>query len=294
MLVAVFRLLARLPLSWLHRAGAALGWLTYRASASYAARLKENLHASGVCVGDAQCEAVLRAAVAETGKSLAELVTVWFGSDETVARLVVECEHWNIVENARARGKGVILLTPHLGCFEISALYGAQRMPLTVLYRPPKIAWIEPLMVAGRSRWQAVVAPANLRGVRMLYKALARGEAIGLLPDQAPGVGEGAWADFFGRPAYTMTLVGRLQQASGAALIMAFAERLPAGRGYRLHLEELPTRDFNEAALNRAVEAQVRRCPEQYLWSYNRYKTPAGAEPPPAKSKGESRKAKVS
>jgi KDO2-lipid IV(A) lauroyltransferase len=136
-------------------------------------------------------------------------------------------------------------------------------------------------MVAGRSRSGAAVAPANLRGVRMLYRALARGEAIGLLPDQAPGVGEGAWAPFFGRPAYTMTLVGRLQQASGAAVIMAFGERLPDGRGYRLHFEEIADDPIDEAALNRAVEAQVRRRPEQYLWSYNRYKVPAGAEPPP-------------
>jgi KDO2-lipid IV(A) lauroyltransferase len=114
----------------------------------------------------------------------------------------------------------------------------------------------------------------------MLYKALARGEAVGVLPDQAPGVGEGVWADFFGRPAYTMTLVTRLQRVSDAAVIMAFAERLPEGRGYRLHLEGLPTEHLDEAALNRAIEAQVRRCPEQYLWSYNRYKIPAGAPPP--------------
>ncbi len=286
MLAAVFRLLARLPLSWLHRGGSALGWLVYWSSPSYAARLRENLYASGVCGGESQCGAVLRAAVAEAGKGLAELVAVWFGKEEYVARLVVECEHWEVVETARKRGKGILFLTPHLGCFEISALYGAQRMPLVVLYRPPKLAWIEPLMIAGRSRWQAVVAPANLRGVRMLYKALARGEAVGLLPDQAPGVGEGAWADFFGRPAYTMTLVRRLQQASGAAVIMAFAERLPAGRGYRLHLDELPAQNLDEAALNRAVEAQVRRCPEQYLWSYNRYKVPAGAVAPPGTNSG--------
>jgi KDO2-lipid IV(A) lauroyltransferase len=282
MLVALFRLLARLPLSWLHGTGAALGWLAYWCSPTYAARLRENLYGSGVCTGDAQCAPLLRAAIGAAGKGVTELVAVWFGRDEKVAGLVVECERWDVVESARARGQGIIFLTPHLGCFEISALYGAQRMPLTVLYRPPKMRWIEPLMTAGRSRWRAVVAPANLRGVRMLYKALARGEAVGLLPDQAPGVGEGVWADFFGRPAYTMTLVRRLQQASGAAVIMAFAERLPAGRGYRLQLQELPARDLDEAALNRAVEAQVRRCPEQYLWSYNRYKTPAGAEPPPA------------
>jgi Kdo2-lipid IVA lauroyltransferase/acyltransferase len=281
MLPFVFRQLARLPLSWLHRAGAALGWLVYWSSPSYAGRLRENLYGSGVCGGAAQCEPVLRATIAETGKGVAELAAVWFGSDEEVARLVVECERWDVVESARARGNGILFLTPHLGCFEISSLYGAQRLPLTVLYRPPKQDWIEPLMVAGRSRWQATVAPANLRGVRMLYKALARGEAIGLLPDQAPGVGEGVWANFFGRPAYTMTLVTRLQKASGAAVIMAFAERLPKGSGYRLHLEELPTAGLDEAALNRAVEAQVRRCPAQYLWGYNRYKTPEGAEPPP-------------
>jgi len=283
MLLLLFRQLACLPLSWLHRAGAALGWLVYWCSPSYAGRMRENLYASGVCSGEAQCDALLRAAVAETGKGVTELAAVWFGADEKVARLVLECDRWDIVEAARRRGEGIIFLTPHLGCFEISALYAAQRMPLTVLYRPPKQDWIEPLMVAGRSRWHATVAPANLKGVRMLYKALARGEAIGLLPDQAPGVGEGVWADFFGRPAYTMTLVRRLQQASGAALIMAFARRLPAGRGYLLRFEELPVQDLDEAALNRAVEAQVRRCPEQYLWGYNRYKTPAGAEPPPAK-----------
>jgi KDO2-lipid IV(A) lauroyltransferase len=294
MLRLVLRLAGRLPLSWLHRAGAALGWIVYWFSPAYAARLKENLHDSGVCAGPAECAALRRAAIAEAGKAVAELPAVWFGAPEAVARLVVECEGWDVVERARARGDGVIFITPHLGCFEVSALYAAQRMPLTVLYRPPKQRWLEPLMVAGRSRWSAKVAPADLRGVRMLYRALARGEAVGLLPDQAPGVGEGVWAHFFGRPAYTMTLVRRLQQASDAAVIMAFAERLSAGRGYRLFMEEIATAGLDEAALNRAVEAQVRRRPEQYLWSYNRYKVPAGAEPPPAaKAEGGRRKAKV-
>src|SRR5688572_20252853 len=291
MLQSVLRLAARLPLAWLHRAGAALGWIVYWCSPSYSARLRENLYLSAVCGDAAQCAATLRATIAEAGKGVAELPAVWFAPDEKVARLVVECSRWDVVERARARGSGVIFLTPHLGCFEISALYGAQRMPLTVLYRPPKQRWLEPLMVAGRSRWQATVAPASLRGVRMLYRALARGEAVGLLPDQAPGVGEGVWADFFGRPAYTMTLVRRLQQSTGAAVIMAFSERLPAGSGYRLHLEEIATDGLDETALNRAVEAQVRRRPEQYLWSYNRYKVPAGAEPPPAKAEGGRQKA---
>jgi KDO2-lipid IV(A) lauroyltransferase len=281
MLVSVFRLLARLPLSWLQLAGAALGWLVYGCSPSYAARLRENLYASGVCSGEAQCKTLLRGAVAEAGKGMIELIAVWFGSDEKVKRLAVACEGWNVVEAARARGKGIIIVTPHLGCFEMVSLYFVQRQPMTVMYRPPRLAWLEPLMIAGRSRWQATVVPANLRGVRMFYRTLRQRGSVGLLPDQAPGAGEGVWTDFFGRPAYTMTLVVRLQRATGATVIMVFAERLRGGQGYHMHFEEVPATGFDEAALNRAVEAQVRRCPEQYLWSYNRYKVPAGAPAPP-------------
>ena len=278
-------------LSWLHVAGAALGWLVYWCSPSYAARLRENLHASGVCSGEAHCKALLHRAVAEAGKGMTELFAVWFGNDKKVAGLAVACEGWNVVEAARARGKGIIMVTPHLGCFEMVSLYFVQRQPMTVMYRPPRLAWLEPLMIAGRSRWQATVAPANLRGVRMFYRTLQQRGSVGLLPDQAPAAGEGVWTDFFGRPAYTMTLAVRLQRATGAAVIMVFAERLPGGRGYHLHFEEVPTAQFDEAALNRAVEAQVRRCPEQYLWSYNRYEVPAGAGVPPAKAEGRSQKA---
>jgi len=280
MLLTVLRVLARLPLSWLHGAGAALGWLVYRVSPSYAARLRENLYASGVCSSDVQCRELLHAVVAEAGKGIAELIAVWFGTDDKIARLAVECEGWHVVEAARARGKGIIMMTPHLGCFEMASLYIVQRQPMTVMYRPPKLAWLAPVMISGRTRWQATVAPANLGGVRTFYRTLQHGGTVGLLPDQAPGAGEGVWADFFGRPAYTMTLAVRLQRATGAAVIMVFAERLPGGRGYHLHIEELPTAPFDEAALNRAVETQVRRRPEQYLWSYNRYKVPAGAKPP--------------
>jgi KDO2-lipid IV(A) lauroyltransferase len=185
-----------------------------------------------------------------------------------------------VIEEARASGRGIVFLTPHLGCFEICAIYTAQRVPLTALYRPPRQAWLEPLMIRGRSRGNVKVAPANLKGVRALYKALQRGEAVGLLPDQAPQVGEGTWAEFFGRPAYTMTLVRRLQKQTGAAVIFVFAERLSRGKGYRMHFEKFSGAELDEREMNRAVEGLVRRCPTQYLWSYNRYKVPAGAAKP--------------
>ena len=279
MFVLLLRALARLPLAWLHAAGAAFGWIVYWASPVYGARLRGNLAASGIYADSAALGAATRACVAETGKGALELAKVWFGDLDEVQGLV-ECSTWHVVEEAQREGRGIMFLTPHLGCFEVSGLYTAQRVPLTALYRPPRQPWLERLMMEGRNRGKARVSPANLRGVRTLYKALQRGEAVGLLPDQAPQVGEGAWANFFGRPAYTMTLVRRLQKQSGAAVIFAFAERLPKGAGYVLHFERYTGNELDERELNRRVEALVRRCPTQYLWSYNRYKVPSGVEKP--------------
>lgn len=277
MLLTLMRCCARMPLAGLHFFGAGLGWLVYGLSPTYRRRLRDNLRASGLCADDAAFRHTRHAAVAEAGKGIAELCRVWFGRDGIDA--MVTCEDWGVVEAAQREGRGLMFLTPHLGCFEVSALYGARRLPLTVLYRPPKRAALEPLMLAGRSRTSAKLAPATLQGVRQLLKALKRGEAVGILPDQAPGVGEGEWAPFFGRPAYTMTLAGRLQASTGAAVVMAFAERLAGGAGYRLHLQRVDG-PLTPAALNRAVEDVIRRCPAQYLWGYNRYKVPAGAEQP--------------
>jgi KDO2-lipid IV(A) lauroyltransferase len=279
MLIPFLQCCARMPLAGLHFFGAGLGWLVYGLSPTYARHCRENLRASGLCRDESAYRSTLNAVIAETGKSVTELCKVWFGSDAEIAQLVT-CDDWNVVDAARRAGKGIIFLTPHLGCFEISALYTAQRLPLTVLYRPPKRAALEDIMRAGRARGQVSLAPANLKGVRLLYKALHRGDAIGILPDQAPGVGEGEWADFFGRPAYTMTLVARLRETSGAAVIMAFAERLAQGRGYRLHFKAVDADPLDTGALNQAVEAMVRTCPQQYLWGYNRYKVPAGAKEP--------------
>lgn len=283
MLRTVLRMAARLPLRSLHSIGAAMGWLVYVCSPTYARRLQENLHASHV-TPQAELTRMQRQVIAETGKGAVELAALWFAPDDAIKRWA-HCASWNVVEQARKPGQGIVFLTPHLGGFEICAQYIAQRMPITVLYRPPKLRWLEPLMIEGRSRWQAKVAPANLRGVRLFMKALRNGEAVGLLPDQTPGVGEGAWAEFFGRPAYTMTFVSGLLRSTHALLVMVHAERLPLGRGYQLHFEVLPSANFDERALNRAIENVVRRCPAQYLWGYNRYKVPAGATAPPAAAK---------
>ena len=203
---------------------------------------------------------------------------------EAVA-LVREVHGWEHVEAAHAAGRGLVFLTPHLGCFEVTAQYYAAHRDITVLYRPPKFAALQQLILAGRRREQLHLAPADLSGVRSLIKALKKGQAVGLLPDQAPKVGEGVWLRFFGRWAYTMTLAARLTE-TGATTLLTWAERLPGGQGYRLVFRP-PLQPLHGATLERAqqindeIETLIRGCPTQYLWGYNRYKRPGGAEPPP-------------
>src|SRR6185369_8818244 len=214
MLIGLLRLLAKLPLSWIHAIGAVLGWLVYFLSADYAGRLRANLLQSGLWQDEKDYQRILRQNIAESGKAGTELIPVWFRPVVPAVQLVVRAEPIALVEAAEQRERGVIYLTPHLGCFDAAALWAAQRRPITVLYRPPKMKALQPLIEAGRGRDRVQLAPANLAGVRLLLKALRRGEAVGILPDQVPAQGEGVWADFFGRPAYTMTLAGKLAQAT--------------------------------------------------------------------------------
>ncbi len=279
-MVFLFRLLARFPLWLVHRLGALAGWATYLLSPTYRRHLRENAGQAGLD------EHIRRAAVAEAGKQALELPTIWLHPAAGGAARVVQVSGWEHVEAAMAAGKGIVFLTPHLGCFEISAQYFAKYAPITVLYRQPKQAVLQEIIEFGRRRANIALAPADVSGVRALIRALKRGEAVGLLPDQAPKAGEGVWLDYFGKPAYTMTLAARLSE-TGAATIFAWAERLPGGRGYHLHIRpplgELQGTTVDRAQqINREIEALVRECPAQYLWGYNRYKRPAGAAAPPA------------
>jgi KDO2-lipid IV(A) lauroyltransferase len=279
----LFRMLAWLPLAWLHRLGSLLGWLAAWLYASYAARTRENFQRSGLVQDQEPSSAVMNAIFAEAGKGIAELSWVWGRSYDEVLGKVQQCIGTEHIDAAIARGKGVIFLTPHLGCFDISALYAARLVPITALYRQPKLSFLEGVMRSGRERGRAKLAKADISGVRLLFKALKRGEAIGLLPDQVPSKGDGEWADFFGRPAYTMALAGRLAEKSGATVLMTYSERLPKGRGYIIHVEPLVL-DFAQPVsrqINAALERTIRSCPAQYMWGYNRYKVPRGASAAP-------------
>ncbi|NHZ61988.1 lysophospholipid acyltransferase family protein [Massilia genomosp. 1] len=280
MLVPLFRTLSKLPLPALHVMGAALGWFVYLASPSYRKLMRTNMRAAGFGQH-------LSAAIAESGKSIIELAFVWCAPPGKVAGMATD-ENWDYVQSVIDSGRGIMFLTPHLGCFEITAQQIALRTKLTVMYRPPKQAALKPLIEGARARHNLHLAPANLSGVRILAKCLKRGEPIGVLPDQVPQQGEGVWAPFFGRPAYSMTLPAKLAQLGNAEIILVYAERRPAGRGFIVRFvpfgQELEGSPAERAGMiNRAMEQLIARCPAQYFWSYNRYKQPGGVPAPDAR-----------
>lgn len=270
----LFRVLSLLPLPALHALGWLLGWTSFLLSARYRRRLLAHARR-------AECPTrAMWSSVGEAGKLVAELPRLWLGRPVRVG-----WEGAAHIEAAQARGAGVLFLTPHLGCFEITAQAYAQRFgtrhPMTVLFRPARQAALRELVAGARRRPGLHAAPTTLAGVKQLVKALKLGDAVGLLPDQVPPQGQGVWAPFFGRDAYTMTLSARLAQGGNTQVLLSWGERLSWGRGYLVHVRTFGPLDGDPARaasqINRAMEVLVRECPAQYLWSYDRYKTPPPA-----------------
>ncbi|MEY4267477.1 MAG: hypothetical protein RIS90_2012 [Pseudomonadota bacterium] len=267
-----FKLLSFLPLALAHALGGLLGWLVFLASGAYRRRFLAQVRQAGL--GAAQW----RPAVAAAGRLVAELPRLWLG-----APVPVQWDGQAHVEAALAAGRGIVFLTPHLGCFEITAQAYAARFgatqPMTVLFRPPRQPWLRDGVSTARARPGLKTAPTTPGGVRQLLRALKQGECVGLLPDQVPPDGQGLWLPFFGRDAYTMTLAARLAQQTGASVLLAWGERLAGGRGFSVHVQPLAASLADDTAaaaaqINQAIEGLIRACPTQYLWGYARYKQP--------------------
>ena len=211
--------------------------------------------------------------------------SLWIWRNPQKALQLVEVRDWALVEGAINEGHGLVMLTPHLGGFEIIPRVLAQHFPATILYRPSRQEWLNEVVEEGRAYPNMHFVPTNLHGVRQMTRALTRGEAIGILPDQVPSGGEGVWVPFFGRPAYTTPLPARLANRNNTPVVMFTAKRKSIGKGWLMQATRLAP--FSEDAalaaseLNIAIENAILKAPEQFIWAYNRYKHPSGAELPP-------------
>jgi KDO2-lipid IV(A) lauroyltransferase len=273
-------LIAALPLSIAQAIGAFLGVLAYLGSSHYRSLFRPQYQ---TVVTAKNLPFKLWEAIRASGMLFSDSLWIWRNPQKALA--LVEVQNWDVVEAAINEGHGLVMLTPHLGGFEIIPRVLAQHFPATILYRPSRQAWLNEVVEEGRAYPNMHFVPTNLNGVRQMTRALTRGEAIGILPDQVPSGGEGVWVPFFGRPAYTTPLPARLANRNNTPVVMFTAKRKGLGQGWLMQATRLsPLSEdatISAAELNVAIENAVLVAPEQFIWSYNRYKHPSGAELPP-------------
>jgi KDO2-lipid IV(A) lauroyltransferase len=279
LILAGLRLFAALPLPLNHTLGTALGWLLAYTPNALRHTTRDNLRRCFPELGARQRHRLARRSLAETGKTLTETGPLWYWPGERALALLREVRGRELLDEALRQGRGLILATPHLGAWELAGLWGAANLPMTTLYRRPRIAELDQRVREARERLGARYVAADAAGARALYQALADNRVVGMLPDQDPRDSGGKFAPFFGVPAYTMTFLSRLARKTGAPVLFAYCERLPRGRGYVLHFLPAPAAVHGASlqesliAVNQAVEQCVRALPEQYQWSYKRFKT---------------------
>lgn len=272
--------IAALPLTVAQVFGASFGILAYVGSKQYRKLFRPQYEA---VVQSKNLPFKLWKAIRASGMLFSDSLWIWRNPQKALA--LVEVQNWDLVEAAISEGHGLVMLTPHLGGFEIIPRVLAQHFPATILYRPSRQAWLNEVVEEGRAYPNMHFVPTNLHGVRQMTRALTRGEAIGILPDQVPSGGEGVWVPFFNRPAYTTPLPARLANRNNTPVVMFTAKRKALGQGWLMQATRLSplSEDATLGAteLNIAIENAVLVAPEQFIWSYNRYKHPAGAELPP-------------
>ena len=283
---ALVWLLGRLPLGQLHRLGDLVGALVWILRLPQRRVALRNVARCYPELPPEQARALARSSLCEYGRTLAEMARWWSRPAAENLALVRSVHGRAAVDAALQAGRGVVIAAPHIGSWELLSQWLAAHLPMAVVYRPPRQAWLEPLLQRGRSQAACAQIRADAGGVRAMVRWLAAGKALGILPDQQPKAGEGVFAPFFGIPALSMSLLPRLARRTGAAVIYACLLRRDDGQGYELHFLPAPAElhaedvDTAVAAMNRGVEACVALAPLQYQWSYRRFKRrPSKSEP---------------
>lgn len=272
-----------LPLRVLHLLGDGIGFLAWCASGNSRRLAIRNLELCFPSMLPAERRRMGRAAFQHYMKSLLEYPLVWTGKPERLASLAVEIHGRELIDQAMANGKGLIIAAMHLGSFEMGIIPMSAHYPMTGMYKPVKNQALDALSRQGRTRFGGKVIPIIKRqGKRAVgsdvLRALKRGEIIYTMPDRDPPRGHGVFAPYFGIDAHSPVLIPRLVQATGARVLICTSERLPKGRGFIIRFEEPPagyaSADPCEAAaaLNAGMEACVRAFPDQYWWIYKRFK----------------------
>ena len=269
-------LMGKLPLRWSRRFGRLIGRIAVLTGSESLRVSRINLEICYPGMDPAERERLARRSVVETAIAGCEVATIWHQPWSRSEDQIIRVRNQQLLCNEIQDDRGVLVLMPHTGNWEIFGMYLATLGSSTALYAPPKIAALDPIIRAGREATGAQMVPTTVHGVRALLKALKAGGIVMVLPDQEPEPSGGDFAPFFGKPALTMTLAHNLQQRTGCRCVFGFGKRVEGG----FELVFLPAEQaiYSEetkvslAAMNRGVEACIAEAPEQYQWEYKRFR----------------------
>jgi KDO2-lipid IV(A) lauroyltransferase len=273
----LWRQLSRWTLSSLWRTASSLGPLVYRFSKRERHITDVNLNAVYPNLSVSERKALARNSLRHSTATMLELGHAWMAAADKVEAGILAVYGREKLDDARKEGRGVIVLAPHFGNWEVLNFWLSSHFPFTAMYEPPKITALDPVIRHGRERMGASLVPTNPRGVAALLKALKRSEAIGILPDQEPDWGSGVFAPFFNRDAYTATLLPKLVARTQARVVTGVALRIP-GKGFEIHFLDADKRVYSDndvvsaTGVNACVEAAIALAPAQYQWEYKRYR----------------------
>lgn len=290
-LITVLRCLSWLPLGTARRIGACLGWCNWALAMKMTRTTRVNLAIAFPQLSESKRSLLAKDSIINTFQTIAESGAVWLWPLEKILGRVLAVEGLGLLEAGVAAERGVVVIAPHLGNWEVFGQYlnncGCGQS--SQLYQAPKDPRLDRLIHRARSRSGANMVATGNKGVIALLKALKRGEIVGILPDQVPPETGGDYAPFYGKAVLTMTLVSRLLQKTGARAVIGFAARTVQGgkQGWKIVFREVDPDIYAEhiqvslAGLNASIESAVDDFPAQYQWEYKRYKrVPPGESRP--------------
>jgi KDO2-lipid IV(A) lauroyltransferase len=290
--VWLLKLQSWLPLSTARVLGSFLGQVLWWCKSRMATTTLINLRLCFPDMPEHERNELARQSMRESCKTLMEGGAVWLWPAKKTLDSIREIINEELLKKSVETGKGVLVISPHLGNWEVIGLYLGQcgYAPSVQLYQTPRKAVLDQLLLKARCRTGATMVNTDNKGVAALLKSLRQGAISGILPDQIPHDGGGEFAPFFGVPAFTMTLLSRLIEKTGAVVVLAYADRLENQKGpdgFRLEFREVDARLYDSnlqtslAGLNATVEKAIMEAPHLYHWEYKRFRRqPEGVQRP--------------
>ena len=264
-----------LPLKSNHSFGSFIGYLLYLSNSEAKNVSKQNLKICYPGLSELEIKSLLKKVLIETGKGLTESGLIWNQNFKDNSKLIRNINGEHYLDSSRK----TILLVPHMGCWEITGRVLAEKRKVIFMYRPLRSEKQNDYLFSRRNQGNLSMASADKSGILKIQRALRSGYLVGMLPDQDPGKEGGLMTPFFGKKVNTMTLLARMAKKQNAQVLMFWAKRLDGGQGYDFNLEPVDLNvngdnlEDRVGQMNHSIESLVRRHPEQYMWSYRRFKS---------------------